>query len=67
MLTRYPEQFGVLFCTMPVIEMRRYDKLLISLAITMNREMRVIPRTGNSLQAFPPIMSPRRATPIHRL
>jgi prolyl oligopeptidase len=34
MLTRYPEQFGALFCTMPVIDMRRYHKLLIGPAIT---------------------------------
>jgi prolyl oligopeptidase len=34
MLTRYPERFGALFCTMPVIDMRRYSKLLIGPAIT---------------------------------
>ena len=34
MLTRYPERFGALFCTMPVIDMRRYAKLLIGPAIT---------------------------------
>jgi prolyl oligopeptidase len=34
MLTRYPERFGALFCTMPVIDMRRYTKLLIGHAIT---------------------------------
>jgi prolyl oligopeptidase len=34
MLTRYPERFGALFCTMPVIDMRRYHKLLIGPAIT---------------------------------
>jgi prolyl oligopeptidase len=28
MLTRYPERFGALFCTIPVIDMRRYSKLL---------------------------------------
>jgi prolyl oligopeptidase len=28
MLTRYPEQFGALFCTIPLIDMRRYSKLL---------------------------------------
>jgi prolyl oligopeptidase len=28
MLTRYPERFGALFCTIPVIDMRRYAKLL---------------------------------------
>src|SRR5262249_46422939 len=28
MLTRYPERFGALFCTIPVIDMRRYTKLL---------------------------------------
>ncbi|MBI1779517.1 MAG: S9 family peptidase [Proteobacteria bacterium] len=28
MLTRYPERFGALFCTVPVIDMRRYSKLL---------------------------------------
>ncbi|WP_050596374.1 prolyl oligopeptidase family serine peptidase [Mesorhizobium sp. WSM1293] len=28
MLTRYPEQFGALFCTVPLIDMRRYSKLL---------------------------------------
>ncbi|MBV8912798.1 MAG: S9 family peptidase [Acetobacteraceae bacterium] len=28
MLTRYPERFGALFCTIPLIDMRRYDKLL---------------------------------------
>jgi len=27
MLTRYPERFGALFCTIPVIDMRRYTKL----------------------------------------
>jgi prolyl oligopeptidase len=33
MLTRYPERFGALFCTMPVIDMRRYTKLLMGAAI----------------------------------
>ncbi|MCV3243830.1 prolyl oligopeptidase [Mesorhizobium robiniae] len=28
MLTRYPERFGALFCTMPLVDMRRYTKLL---------------------------------------
>ena len=28
MLTRYPEKFGALFCTIPLIDMRRYSKLL---------------------------------------
>ena len=28
MLTRYPERFGALFCTIPVVDMRRYTKLL---------------------------------------
>ena len=28
MLTRYPERFGALFCTVPLIDMRRYSKLL---------------------------------------
>ena len=28
MLTRYPELFGALFCTIPLIDMRRYTKLL---------------------------------------
>jgi prolyl oligopeptidase len=28
MLTRYPERFGALFCTIPLIDMRRYCKLL---------------------------------------
>ncbi|HUA53477.1 MAG TPA: prolyl oligopeptidase family serine peptidase [Candidatus Sulfotelmatobacter sp.] len=28
MLTRYPERFGALFCTIPLIDMRRYPKLL---------------------------------------
>jgi prolyl oligopeptidase len=28
MLTRYPECFGALFCTIPLIDMRRYSKLL---------------------------------------
>jgi len=27
MLTRYPERFGALFCTIPLIDMRRYAKL----------------------------------------
>jgi prolyl oligopeptidase len=27
MLTRYPERFGSLFCTIPLIDMRRYSKL----------------------------------------
>jgi prolyl oligopeptidase len=34
MLTRYPERFGALFCTMPVIDMRRYHKHTIGPAIT---------------------------------
>ena len=29
MLTRYPERFGALFCTIPLIDMRRFHKLLI--------------------------------------
>jgi len=28
MLTRFPERFGALFCTIPLIDMRRYNKLL---------------------------------------
>lgn len=28
MLTRYPERFGAMFCTIPLIDMRRYSKLL---------------------------------------
>lgn len=28
MLTRYPERFGALFCTIPLADMRRYAKLL---------------------------------------
>ncbi|MBM7487648.1 prolyl oligopeptidase PreP (S9A serine peptidase family) [Bradyrhizobium sp. USDA 3686] len=28
MLTRYPERVGALFCTIPLIDMRRYTKLL---------------------------------------
>jgi prolyl oligopeptidase len=28
MLTRYPERFGALFCTIPLIDMRRYTLLL---------------------------------------
>jgi prolyl oligopeptidase len=28
MLTRYPQRFGALFCTIPLIDMRRYSKLL---------------------------------------
>ena len=28
MLTRYPEAFGALFCTIPLIDMRRYSRLL---------------------------------------
>ncbi len=28
MLTRYPERFGAFFCTIPLIDMRRYSKLL---------------------------------------
>jgi prolyl oligopeptidase len=28
MLTRYPARFGALFCTVPLIDMRRYNKLL---------------------------------------
>jgi prolyl oligopeptidase len=28
MLTRYPERFGALLCTIPLIDMRRYTKLL---------------------------------------
>ena len=28
MLTRYPERFGALFCTIPLIDMRRYHRLL---------------------------------------
>jgi prolyl oligopeptidase len=27
MLTRYPERFGALFCTIPLVDMRRYAKL----------------------------------------
>jgi prolyl oligopeptidase len=28
MLTRYPQRFGALFCTLPLIDMRRYTRLL---------------------------------------
>jgi prolyl oligopeptidase len=33
MLTRYPERFGALFCAVPVIDMRRFAKLLIGPAL----------------------------------
>jgi prolyl oligopeptidase len=33
MLTRYPERFGALLCTMPVIDMRRYAQLLVGPAL----------------------------------
>jgi len=29
MLTRYPERFGALFCTVPLIDMRRYTRLTV--------------------------------------
>ena len=32
MLTRYPDRFGALLCSVPVIDMRRYAKLLIGAA-----------------------------------
>jgi prolyl oligopeptidase len=32
MLTRYPERFGALLCAVPVIDMRRYTKLLMGAA-----------------------------------
>jgi prolyl oligopeptidase len=32
MLTRYPDRFGALLCTVPVIDMRRYTKLLMGVA-----------------------------------
>ena len=28
MLTRYPERFGALFCTIPLLDMRRYTRLM---------------------------------------
>lgn len=28
MMTRYPDRFGALFCTIPLVDMRRYSKLL---------------------------------------
>jgi prolyl oligopeptidase len=28
MLTRYPERFGAIWCTIPLLDMRRYSKLL---------------------------------------
>ncbi|BCG97306.1 hypothetical protein MesoLj131a_61700 [Mesorhizobium sp. 131-2-1] len=36
MLTRYPEHFGALFCTVPPIDMRRYTKLRRARAGSMN-------------------------------
>jgi prolyl oligopeptidase len=64
MLTRYPERFGSLFCTIPLIDMRRYSKLrncTPAPARSANTAAPTTPRTGNSSARFPPITMPFRA------
>ncbi len=67
MLTRYPERFGALFCTIPLIDMRRYSK--IACRRELDRRDTATPtilRIGNSLKRFPPTTPRPRAGLIRR-
>jgi prolyl oligopeptidase len=66
MLTRYPERFGALFCAVPVIDMRRFAKLLIGPALSKSSATPTIRGIGNSSPAFPPTTPRRPARPIPR-
>jgi prolyl oligopeptidase len=66
MLTRYPQPVRRAVCTMPVIDMRRYAKLLVGPAITDEYGDPNNPEDRKFLAGLPPVMSPRQATPIRR-
>jgi len=50
MLTRYPERFGALFCTVPLIDMRRFTKLLIGAGFIAEYGNPDLPEDWNYLQ-----------------
>jgi len=52
MLTRYPERFGALFCTIPLIDMRRYTKLLAAQAGSRNMAIPTNRRNGLAANLF---------------
>jgi len=66
MLTRYPERFGALFCTIPLIDMRRYTKLLAAPAGSMNMAIPTSPRIGPFYNTIRPIIWRSPIRPIRR-
>ncbi len=62
MLVRYPERFGALFCTIPLIDMRRYSKLLAGRQLD-RRIWRPRQAGGMGLAADILRLSPRQAGP----
>jgi prolyl oligopeptidase len=66
MLTRYPERFGALFCTAPIIDMRRYTKLLVGPGGSTNTAIPTSRRIGSSSRVCRPITSRHPASPIRR-
>jgi len=79
MLTRYPERFGALFCTIPLIDMRRYAKLLAGASWTAEYGDPDVPEdwaflqhvsayhTAAPDQSYPPILlaTARRDDRVH--
>ena len=66
MLTRYPERFGALFCTIPLIDMRRYTKLLAGASWIAEYGDPDDRRTGAFSARSRPITRPSRAGRIRR-
>jgi prolyl oligopeptidase len=79
MLTRYPERFGALFCTIPLIDMRRYTRLLAGASWIAEYGDPAVPEDWSFLgpisayhtavagQAYPPILlaTARRDDRVH--
>jgi len=66
MLTRYPERFGALFCTIPLIDMRRYTKLLAGRAGSRNTAIPTNRKNGPGCRLIPPITPQNPSRNIRR-
>ena len=66
MLTRYPERFGALFCTIPLIDMRRYSKLHAGASWIAEYGDPDDPEDWEFLARSPPITMPCRAGTTRR-
>ena len=52
MLTRYPERFGAVWCTIPLLDMRRYSKLLAGASWIAEYGDPDVPEDWEFLQGF---------------